>query len=518
MKFWSGLIPRTVREANSSPFVTPDKSSGIDVNIWLWASNESKKEADAASGNVPSVRAGVHKESAQLKTAQFRFTTMGGNFFREANGKIEADGNRFKTIMLQEGLGNLKDAYYYSKQAIESAIPIFEGKKIYADHPSSTDEYTRPERSVRDVLGHFENVHVETASDGRAQLVGDVVVLDGASYDWARELMSHAVEFSIKFPDKEFIGISINASGSADEQPVKEFMDQVDIPESATAKLEKAIMEGLNTIRVVSAITDAVSADLVTEAGAGGKILELLEQEKEMKKEGEEHKEDEAKKDEGMKCADESNKEEEGDAPVAKADGEDEGHDDAGKDKELIKKMLKKHLGDEATDEDEAMAHEAYQACKEMGEKDDEQAAEKAVHGMKLAKHMASKKTEKKEAVEEDDKPVEKKEAAVEEKKESKEVVKLAAENAALKEKLSKIELVDHIRETLEKSHLPRAATAMFTKNFGEAKSKKHFDEHFKMFVETYKDLRGNETPYVIQTEKVTSVAKKDASFADCVN
>lgn len=183
---------------------------------------------------------------------------------------------RFRAVMLQEGLGNFGDAYYYSKSALDSAAPVFEGKKIYADHPSAIDEQVRPERSVRDVLGHFENVHVEQLDDGRSQLIGDVVILPDDSFAWARSLMGHAVAFHEKFPDKEFIGLSINASGDAEPTKLAEFMKS-ELPESVMTKLSEAVGKGIDEIKIVSALTEAVSCDLVTEAGAGGSVTNLIE-------------------------------------------------------------------------------------------------------------------------------------------------------------------------------------------------------------------------------------------------
>jgi hypothetical protein len=70
-------------------------------------------------------------------------------------------GARFRVALIQEGLGNLRDGFYYTKQALESAVPAFEGKKAYADHPSRSEESDRPERSVRDIVGHYENLKLE---------------------------------------------------------------------------------------------------------------------------------------------------------------------------------------------------------------------------------------------------------------------------------------------------------------------------------------------------------------------
>lgn len=219
------------------------------------------KEADAASA-FPQV------------TRETKFNFRPTNL-RESASDDGIGPTKFKVVLLQEGLGNFGDAYYYNREALESAIPVFTGAKVYADHPSSAEEETRPERSVRDVLGHFENIQVETDKDDRAMLTGEVCILPDKPYEWARGLMRHAVDHAKKFPDKDFIGLSINASGDSSETPIDDVMKQA--PSGAKPKLVEAKEQGIDTVRVVSKIKSAVSCDLVTEAGAGGKILNLIE-------------------------------------------------------------------------------------------------------------------------------------------------------------------------------------------------------------------------------------------------
>jgi len=249
-------------------------------------------EADSSSANVASVRAGVNAtwskkypksipkaKAVIVKKESVKQPLTFLSKFTESSAVDNGVGfTKFRVVLIQEGLGNLTDAYYYSRQALESAVAVFEGKKIYADHPTAIEDQTRPERSVKDVLGHFENVAFEE-HDGQGQLVGDVVVLPDDHYRWARSLMSHSIEYAKKYPDKEFIGLSINASGSAEEMPLDKVLEG-NVPEASRLKLEKAKNEGIETVRYVSVIENAVSCDLVTEAGAGGKVLEMIEKEK----------------------------------------------------------------------------------------------------------------------------------------------------------------------------------------------------------------------------------------------
>jgi hypothetical protein len=52
---------------------------------------------------------------------------------------------------------------------------------------------------------------------------------------------------------------------------------KTDYPESIKLKLNEAAEKGIETIKMVSKITEAVSCDLVTEAGAGGSVANYLE-------------------------------------------------------------------------------------------------------------------------------------------------------------------------------------------------------------------------------------------------
>lgn len=407
---------------------------------------------------------------------------------------------KFKVVLLQEGMGNFRDAYWYSKEALQSAVPVFEGAKIYADHPSALDEQTRPERTVRDILGNFEDVHLEEGDGGQTMLVGSVNILADDSYRWARSLMEHAVEFSKKYPDKDFIGLSINAAGDANEMKIDDLIE-AGVPESALPKLKKAKEEGIDSVRIVSSITNAVSCDLVTEAGAGGKVIQLLENDKTLK-------ENEVKMEMEKKEA----------MP----------HSDEQQDIELIKKMIAQHMGDEEVSEEEmGLVKEAYEACKEMGEEEDE-AGKKAVAHLKLMKHLAAKKKESAEGEDEkmpmeaekkedEAKECEKKESEAKEEEAKKEsYIALKAENAQLKESLRKIEIAGHIESLCEKSKLPKHVTKAFREAVGTPKSVEEVNKAWKLFEAGLKkadDELNGFTGLVIAPEKTTKAVGSKSMF-----
>jgi len=514
-------------EMNASTFFNLLKSEGfIIAKDPAVAAPAAKKEADMSSGNPQALRAKESRKPVGFKTRIF---------LESAQPVDDSSGmrTRYKVVMLEEGMGNFGASAYYSKEALESAIPIFEGKKIYADHPAESEAEERPERSVRDILGHFENVHVQESKSGQHWLCGDLVVMGGQSYQWARELMEHAVAFAKKFPDKEFVGLSINASGDSEPLPIDQVMKK-GVPEGALAKIQEAKKQGIETLTYVSKFNEAVSCDLVTEAGAGGKILSLIEGAKKMQTEAEKKAEAD-KKEADAKAAKEA-----ADAKAKEADGvqgDDQkkgGHADAAQDVELIKKMIAKHGGgdEEVSDEECAVVKEAYEAHKEMGCKDEE-AESKAVGYLKASKHMAAKReAAKQEAAKNagsesgaDDKKAEsdksaesdKKESGVKESAQKSEIEKLREENlrlkgeaAGFKESERKAAVASHIEKICKESKLHNSVTGEFKKLVESSKSVEEVDKAWKVFHEGYRSRKASAESaldfggMVIDAEKAT--------------
>lgn len=550
-------------DISAATFYNTLKSKGIELT---------KREADTASSLPQTTRAGVaainplahpvpglkKKKKKELGLMPWQQQQLGKLKVKPVtNGKKESsisfravrlieraaadDGigpTRFRSVLIQEGLGNLRDRYYYTKEALETALPIFEGKKIYADHPSSIEEQSRPERSVRDILGYFENVQLEENEEGQAILVGDIHMMDEEPYSWARGIMRHAVEYSKKFSDKDFVGLSINASGDAEEVALDEFLKENSVPESARLKLNKAKDEGIDKIKVVSSITDAISCDLVTEAGAGGKVMEMIEKEKKMAKKAKiEEKKMEACEEEKVKASevegDEAEEKKEA-VPAAKADGDGgDDHTDAPQDEELFKKMMKKHMGDkqEMDEMDEGEVRQAYQAAREMGY-EAEEAMKMATGYAKMAKHLAAKKAKEIDEAEEDesDETSEAKGepstddggkhpagAAESEKKES-EILVLKGEVAKLKETIKGIQLDKYLDKKLKETRLPFEQTKKIRESLGAVKSERQIDGAIASFMNGW-NAHGemSEIGLIVNVEKTGEMSDK-LILSDCLN
>ena len=135
---------------------------------------------------------------------------------------------RIRIIMPGHGSSGI-----YTAENLAESAPLFKaGTEMFIDHPTETEEWERPERSIRDYAGVF----LEDATVGE----------DGALYTVCK--VFSGVNELIK--DKwEHIGVSINA-WCAD--PISE--------------------NG-----VVPPIAGVRSVDFVTTPGAGGAIIDLLE-------------------------------------------------------------------------------------------------------------------------------------------------------------------------------------------------------------------------------------------------
>lgn len=127
---------------------------------------------------------------------------------------------------------------YYPPDVLQRDGPkVFgEGLQIYLDHPSVSDERDRPERSVKDLAGSLTGP-AEWREDG---LYAPVKFID-----------SVAPHIGAIAP---ISGMSIRASGKAGTREI-----------------------GGKKVRTIESIDVAHSVDVVTRAGAGGKVVDFLE-------------------------------------------------------------------------------------------------------------------------------------------------------------------------------------------------------------------------------------------------
>lgn len=159
----------------------------------------------------------------------------------EAKGRLReaANGGKRRAITaIEEGWGT---SAYYPMEVLERDIPsIFPvGTPMYLDHPTLKEEYERPERSVRDLVGS----------------VAEPFRKSGIGMDSVANIYEHWVPYINELADD--IGLSIRAFGVA---------------ESGSAGGQEG--------PVCQSIDEGLSIDYVTAAGAGGKIGGFSESER----------------------------------------------------------------------------------------------------------------------------------------------------------------------------------------------------------------------------------------------
>lgn len=498
-----------------------------------------KKAGNADPYAVCTVSVGQKNSKKESKKINFRGKLM------EMGDDQGMQGKRFRVTLLREGLGNMKDCFYYTKDALISAATIYEGKKFFIDHPSETEEMDLPERSVNDIAGYFENMSAVPDSDGVTNLMGDLVMIPGPSFDRYRSLMAESIAYSQKHPDDDLVGLSINAEGDFDTMAIDQFLKQIVIPNPCKQKILEAMDKGITMIRPVSQMTSAFSCDLVTTAGAGGKVNQMLEQEKKnMAK---------AHEDEGSKEYEKKESEDGmGGAAGASADGDGD-HADADQDEQLIKKMMNKYLGEpDHGEEAYQMAKQAHEAAKAMG-MEGEEAMKCAGYNLKMAHHMQkqakSAPADGAPAQESDpDQPEQKvgggakavggpgsvpgkdvhheaKQEEDEAKQKQKEsarkgdkMVEMAAEVARLRQQLDAIELEKHIDKSLKEAKLPNTATKKFRECIKGVRTQKEVSDKLAIFKEAFGLGGMSETVgWIYGTEKQGSIEDTGMGFGDCV-
>ncbi len=150
------------------------------------------------------------------------------------------DKGRATVIVIKAGFNATKERYY-PKEMLQRDYGIFEGLKMYADHPTETEEKERPERSIREWVATLKDV----TCDENGTVTGIAEIIES----WLMQKLAN-------LRDKDMLsemGISINAAGTA----------------------SKATIDGVETY-VIEKLERANSVDFVTEPGAHG-IVTLYE-------------------------------------------------------------------------------------------------------------------------------------------------------------------------------------------------------------------------------------------------
>lgn len=204
------------------------------------------KRFPAKEANSPSAMGQLYRPHAKEAEHFLRFNAK---LCEAAKGTFNEKTREVPVYIISEGPGNKVDKHFYTKEALAASFQRFDGAKCYADHPDKIQEAARPERSVRDIVGYFHSPELVEAG-GLAKIKAVLKINQGDSFQWAWDMLKEALDYAEKYPEKDYIGISINADGVTKDN-----------------KKDDGVWHD------VQEITRVVSADIVTQPAAGGKPL-----------------------------------------------------------------------------------------------------------------------------------------------------------------------------------------------------------------------------------------------------
>ena len=154
---------------------------------------------------------------------------------------VDKKKNEAIITIIKEGGGNAKDNHYYPASTLMRDANLFEGTKMYVDHLTAEQEKKLGglPRSVNDWVATIKESWWDEAS---REIRGRIKVVK----PWFMDFLTEA---------KDDVGVSIRGRGKV--TPNKKVGNKI--------------------VNVVESLLKPKSVDFVTEAGAGGKVLELLE-------------------------------------------------------------------------------------------------------------------------------------------------------------------------------------------------------------------------------------------------
>lgn len=243
----------------------PDPEKPSDWKLRLWEDPEKKvtraqlgraaaalspggfrgQKVDIPSADLPSVKRKIRSAYKSLDVAdeeiprwvkEAEMRTLISEFIPLTEATITAKG-KGQVVVIKPGF-NASKKRYYPQETLARDFKVFEGVKMYSDHPTEAEEQARPERSIKDWVAVLENVRVR-ANDGA--VIGDYTVVE----PWMEAKLAKLRDSG----QLNKIGVSINAVGSASKQKI----------------------EGVDTT-FIEKLVNARSVDFVTEPGAGGSV------------------------------------------------------------------------------------------------------------------------------------------------------------------------------------------------------------------------------------------------------
>lgn len=179
-----------------------------------------------------------------------------------AGAEINEAERSVDVIIISEGPGNEVDKNYYTKEAIESGIKLFEGARAFVNHQTEAERDSRPEQDVHQLCGFYKDCKTFTVFDPRQKknvlaLGAKLICDESEAGDLALSKAKAQILYSKLYPNSKecYAGISVNTGGWQD--------GDVEIAGEKWAKI--VAFEGVQ------------SADIVTRPGRGGGFLRFAE-------------------------------------------------------------------------------------------------------------------------------------------------------------------------------------------------------------------------------------------------
>ena len=180
----------------------------------MWLSSGKSRDGlfyfKATSGENLGAAFFIFGGSVDIKEIDLKPSFKDSYSVREAQVLNEKE-RRVKVTIIRVGPGNSASKNFYTQEAINSGVEIFEGATLGFNHPSKIDAQVHPEGDIEDIGGWIENVAVEGE-----KMVGEAVVLPDPAYDWFWTLIKASITYAQSNPGRNLMGLSINAKCAAE--------------------------------------------------------------------------------------------------------------------------------------------------------------------------------------------------------------------------------------------------------------------------------------------------------------
>jgi cation transport regulator len=233
LRMWENPQQKVTRKqlGAASAALSPGGLRGqkVEIPIDLLASVKRTIRAEYRALDVPDDDIPRWVKEAETRRVLADRTTL-------AEAQVDSTKGIATITVIRPGFNATKDRYY-PKEVLARDFGIFEGVKMYADHPTAEEDRARPERSIKDWVATLKNVRV--AKDG--SVIGEALIVE----PWLQAKLA-------ALRDKKMLsemGVSINSVGTA----------------------SKGVIDGQKT-EVIERLVRARSVDFVTEPGAGGMV------------------------------------------------------------------------------------------------------------------------------------------------------------------------------------------------------------------------------------------------------